>query len=135
MHKGSTVTEPLQRFRPFAFFPVEKARSHPPEFSYSASPPDGPLVKASLSRGQLIQPPAKRVTMGNIHWSDHIEERVDILSGKPAFKRTRIPVDLVFTELGNGTTQEELLANYPAPKTEHLRAAMLFAAAVIRMAG
>jgi uncharacterized protein (DUF433 family) len=73
--------------------------------------------------------------MGNIHWSDHIEERVDILSGKPAFKRTRIPVDLVFTELGNGTTQEELLANYPAPKTEHLRAAMLFAAAVIRMAG
>ena len=73
--------------------------------------------------------------MGNIHWSDHMDERADILSGKPAFKGTRIPVDLFFTELGNCTTQENLLANYPALKTEHLRAAMLFAATVIRMAG
>jgi uncharacterized protein (DUF433 family) len=40
---------------------------------------------------------------------------------------------MILTELGNGTTQEELLANYPTLKTDHLRAAMLFAAALIKM--
>lgn len=71
--------------------------------------------------------------MANFHWDDHIEERADILSGKPVFRGTRIPVEMILTELGNGTTQEELLANYPTLKTDHLRAAMLFAAALIKM--
>ncbi|MCE2806623.1 MAG: DUF433 domain-containing protein [Gemmataceae bacterium] len=71
--------------------------------------------------------------MSKFHWDDHIEERADLLGGKPVFKGTRIPVELILTELGNGLDQNELLANYPSLKRDHIRAAMLFAAAMLKM--
>ena len=71
--------------------------------------------------------------MARFHWDDYIEERKEVMLGKPVFKGTRLTVELVLTELGAGTTQEELLASYPTLKSEHIRAAMLFAVAVMRM--
>ena len=53
--------------------------------------------------------------------------------GKPVFKGTRLTVELVLKALGAGTTQEELLAEFPHLKPEHIRAAMLFAADVLTM--
>ena len=71
--------------------------------------------------------------MGKFHWDDYIEERAEVLSGKPVFKGTRLSVELVLKALGAGTTRDELLVEYPHLKPEHLRAAMLFAADVLTM--
>lgn len=53
--------------------------------------------------------------------------------GKPVFKGTRLTVELVLNELGAGTTIEQLLAKYPTLRPKHIRAAMLFASAVVTM--
>lgn len=71
--------------------------------------------------------------MASIRWDDFIEERKDILLGKPVFKGTRLSVELVLKALGAGTTPDELLVEFPTLKADHIRAAMLFAADVLTM--
>ena len=68
-----------------------------------------------------------------IAWQDYIEERKDVMLGKPMFKGTRLTVEHILKELGTGMSQQELLDNYPTLQPEHLQAAMLYAAAVIAM--
>jgi uncharacterized protein (DUF433 family) len=65
-----------------------------------------------------------------IRLQDHIEERKEVMMGKPVFKGTRLTVEHVLNELGAGMSREELLANYPTLKPEHFQAAMLYTAAV-----
>lgn len=71
--------------------------------------------------------------MAKFHWDDYIEERKDVMLGKPTFKGTRLTVEMVLTELGAGTTAQQVLDNYPTLKPEHIRAAMLYAADVIKL--
>ena len=71
--------------------------------------------------------------MQKLRWEDYIEERKDVMLGKPVFKGTRLTVEHVLNELGAGTTPQELLENYRTLKPEHIRAAMLYAAAVLTM--
>ena len=52
-----------------------------------------------------------------IRWQDYIEERKDVMMGKPVFTGTRLTVDHILTEMGSGMTV----------------AAMLYAAAVVSM--
>ncbi len=66
-----------------------------------------------------------------MNWQDYIEERADVMLGKPVFKGTRITVEHVLNELGNGMPENDLLRGHPRLKAEHIRAAMLYAAAVI----
>lgn len=66
-------------------------------------------------------------------WQDYIEERPDVMMGKPVFKGTRLTVEHVLTELGHGMSEAELLANHPRLTAEHIRGALLYAAAVIGM--
>jgi uncharacterized protein (DUF433 family) len=68
-----------------------------------------------------------------MHWQDYIEERKDVMLGKPVFKGTRLTVEHILKELGTGMSQQELLDNYPTLRPEHLRAAMFYAAAVVTM--
>jgi uncharacterized protein (DUF433 family) len=68
-----------------------------------------------------------------IQWQDYIEERKDIMLGKPVFRGTRLTVEHILKELATGMPPSELLANYPTLKPEHIQAAMLYAAAVITM--
>jgi uncharacterized protein (DUF433 family) len=68
-----------------------------------------------------------------IKWQDYIEERKEVMMGKPVFKGTRLTVEHVLHELGTGMSPDELLENYPTLKPEHLQAAMLYAAAVVAM--
>ena len=70
--------------------------------------------------------------MAKLHWEDYIEERKDIMLGKPVFKGTRLSVELLLTELGSGATPEQLLVSYPTLKKEHIRAAMLYAVKIDR---
>ena len=69
----------------------------------------------------------------SMKWQDYIEERKEVMMGKPVFKGTRLTVEHVLHELGAGMSHEELLENYPTLKLEHIRAAMLYAAAVVAM--
>ncbi len=68
-----------------------------------------------------------------IRWQDYVEERKDVMVGKPTFKGTRLTVEFVLRQLGTGASHEELLDQYPTLKAEHLRAAVLYAADVVAM--
>jgi uncharacterized protein (DUF433 family) len=46
--------------------------------------------------------------MAKFHWDDYIEERKEVMLGKPVFKGTRLTVEFVLTELGGGATPEQL---------------------------
>ena len=63
---------------------------------------------------------------------DLIEIRPGVRGGKPCFKGTRITVHDVPEYMAGGVTQQELLDNFPALSLEHLRAALMFAAACER---
>ena len=68
-----------------------------------------------------------------IRWQDYIEEDKAVMMGKPTFKGTRLTVGHVLNEMGTGMTNLELLENYPTLRPEHIRAALLYAAAVVTM--
>lgn len=68
-----------------------------------------------------------------MNWQDYIEERADVMLGKPVFKGTRITVEHVLRELGNGMAEEELLRGHPRLTRDHIRAAWMYAAAVISL--
>lgn len=68
-----------------------------------------------------------------LRWQEYIEERRDIMMGKPVFKGTRLTVAHILHELGTGMSQEEILAGYPQLTPAHLRAAMLFSVALVSM--
>jgi uncharacterized protein (DUF433 family) len=68
-----------------------------------------------------------------LRWQDYIEERKDIMMGKPVFKGTRLTIDHILKEMGTGMSEEELLENYPTLRIEHIRAALLYAAAIVAM--
>lgn len=60
-------------------------------------------------------------------WRERIEERPEVLAGKPVIKGTRISVDLILELLANGWEHKAILANYPTLGEEDIRAALEFA--------
>lgn len=64
-----------------------------------------------------------------MRFEDYIEIRPGVRSGKPCFKGTRITVYDVLEYMAGGTSEVELLEQFPALTSEHLRAALAFAAA------
>ena len=68
-----------------------------------------------------------------IKWQDYIEERKDVMMGKPVFKGTRLTVEHILRELGAGMSPDELFDNYPTLKPEHIQAAHQYAADVVAM--
>jgi uncharacterized protein (DUF433 family) len=67
----------------------------------------------------------------SVRWQDCIEERKEVMLGKPVFKGTRVTVEHVLRELSTGITPDDLLRNYPRLNQEHLLAAMQYAADVL----
>lgn len=53
----------------------------------------------------------------------------EIMGGDPVFRGTRVPVHLIATLLGQGSTEADLLEGYPRLTAEMIRAASLYAAA------
>jgi uncharacterized protein (DUF433 family) len=68
-----------------------------------------------------------------VKWQDYIEQRKGVMLGKPVFKGTRLTVEHVLRELGTGTAHDDLLRNYPRLKSEHVQAAIQYAADVVAM--
>jgi len=57
-----------------------------------------------------------------------IDVQPDFRSGKPCFVGTSITVYDVLEYLASGMTTEEIVADFPQLTTEHVRAALAFAA-------
>jgi uncharacterized protein (DUF433 family) len=66
-----------------------------------------------------------------MNWRDYIEQRADVIGGKPVFKGTRLTVQLILERLGDGAPDDDLLRAYPTLRAEHIRAAQAYAAAVL----
>jgi uncharacterized protein (DUF433 family) len=66
-----------------------------------------------------------------MNWQDYIEQRPDIMQGKPVLKGTRLTVELILERLADGNTVQDLLAAHPRLRLEHIRAALAYAAAAL----
>jgi uncharacterized protein (DUF433 family) len=65
-------------------------------------------------------------------WTDFIEQKPDILGGKPVIKGTRIGVDLVLEKIGAGETIDDLLIAYPSISKDAILACISYGAASVR---
>jgi uncharacterized protein (DUF433 family) len=61
-------------------------------------------------------------------WHIYIEQKPEVLRGKPVFKGTRLSVQLVLERLADGWTTADLLASFPTLRPEHIQAALACAA-------
>ncbi|MBX9678008.1 MAG: DUF433 domain-containing protein [Gemmataceae bacterium] len=68
-----------------------------------------------------------------IRWQDYIEEKPGVMCGKPVAKGTRLTVEFILQQLGAGVSETEMLEEFPSLKPEHIRAALLYGAAVVGM--
>ncbi len=66
-----------------------------------------------------------------MNWQEYIEQRPDVLKGKPVIKGTRLAVEFILERLGDGATDRDLLEAHPRLRPEHIRAAQAYAAAVL----
>ena len=65
-------------------------------------------------------------------WQDQIVIDPDLHHGDACIKGTRIPVTMIVGCLADGLTVEEILGAYPQLKTEHIQAALAYAADIMR---
>jgi len=65
-------------------------------------------------------------------WYHHIEQKDEVLRGKPVIKNTRIGVDLVLEKIGNGETIDELLQAYPTLTHQDILACISYGASLVR---
>lgn len=57
-----------------------------------------------------------------------IQADPNIMFGKPVIKGTRVTVEQILRELGNGLTPEQIVAQHPRLEIDDVRAAEAFAA-------
>jgi uncharacterized protein (DUF433 family) len=60
---------------------------------------------------------------------DKIVRDPQICGGEPVFRGTRVTLRTVLASLAAGDSVEDILADFPALKPEHVQAAIAFAAA------
>ena len=65
-------------------------------------------------------------------WSEYIEQKKDILGGKPVIKNTRIGVDLILEKIGYGEAIDDLLIAYPGLTKNEILACIAYGAALVR---
>jgi uncharacterized protein (DUF433 family) len=62
---------------------------------------------------------------------DYIAVDQEICHGKPCFKGTRVMVSIVLELLEAGEDDKEILAGYPQLTSQHIKAALHYAAEVV----
>ena len=65
-------------------------------------------------------------------WQDFVVIEPDLHHGEACIKGTRIPVTMIVGSLADGMTEGEIIAEYPQLNTEHIQAALAYAADVLR---
>jgi uncharacterized protein (DUF433 family) len=66
------------------------------------------------------------------HWPERIITDPAICHGKPCIRGTRILVSVVLDNLAEGLSPGEIIQEYPPLTPEDVRAAMAYAAALVR---
>ena len=56
----------------------------------------------------------------------------EIMLGKPVIKGTRLPVDIIIEKIAYGDTIKDILDAYPFIAEDDIRAALLYAAKVLK---
>ena len=67
-----------------------------------------------------------------LNWQDHIISEPDVMFGKPCFKGTRIPVELILEKIAYGRPMDEILGGYPWLSKDSIQAAQLYALDAVR---
>jgi uncharacterized protein (DUF433 family) len=65
-------------------------------------------------------------------WKPFIVSDPAVMHGTVCFRGTRIPVSVVLDNLAVGETAERILDQYPSLRSEHIAAAMSYAAELAR---
>jgi uncharacterized protein (DUF433 family) len=65
-------------------------------------------------------------------WNERIELNPEVLVGKPVVRGTRLAVEFVLEMLAHGTTEEEILANYPRLTRADILACVAYAAELVK---
>ncbi len=63
-----------------------------------------------------------------IDLSESISIDPEVRGGKPCIRGTRITVYDILEYMAGGMSEQEILTDFPSLKSEHLRAALMFAA-------
>lgn len=64
-----------------------------------------------------------------IKWQDHIEQKPNVMYGKPVIKNTRVPVEIILKKLAQGERMEGILEAYPHISREAVDTCMFYATA------
>jgi uncharacterized protein (DUF433 family) len=60
---------------------------------------------------------------------DHIIRDPDICAGQPVIRGTRVTLRTLLASLADGSTEEEILRNFPALTSDDIKAVIAFAVA------
>ncbi|MHA1491346.1 MAG: DUF433 domain-containing protein [Promethearchaeota archaeon] len=66
-----------------------------------------------------------------IGYSDRINIDPKVLSGKPIFKGTRIPISIVLKMIRDGATFQKILEEYPELMEEDIKAALDYSVFIV----
>lgn len=66
-----------------------------------------------------------------MEYKEIIIRDINILSGKPIIKGTRISVELILKKMSEGATLEDLLKGYPFLEAKQIYAALAYSSAVL----
>ena len=62
---------------------------------------------------------------------DRIELNPKVCNGKPVIKGTRIPISVILDQIAAGESWDEIIGGYPELNREDIKAALLYASAVL----
>ena len=62
-----------------------------------------------------------------MNWRERIEEKAEVLGGKPVIKGSRLSVEFLLGLMAAGWEQREILENYPGLSREDLLACLQYA--------
>ena len=65
-------------------------------------------------------------------WQHHLTSDASICSGQLCARGTRIPVTVILDSLAEGSSYAEILGSYPSLSTDHIEAALAYAAELAR---
>lgn len=67
-----------------------------------------------------------------IDWRDHIISDPRICHGQPCARGTRVFVTNILDSLAEGSSRQEILDSYPSLESQHIDAALAYAAELAR---
>ena len=62
-------------------------------------------------------------------WREYIEQRPEVMMGKPVIKGTRLTAEFILERLGDGWSAQALMESFPEFQPEQIQATQAYAAA------